>query len=79
MEITTFVASFADLFDETPKSEIGEGTDFKQIEEWSSLLGLATIAMVDENYGVRISGDEIRESGTITDLFNLVKKKAAEK
>ncbi|SHM28402.1 hypothetical protein SAMN05444266_107258 [Chitinophaga jiangningensis] len=77
MEITVFVDNFANLFDETPKAEIGETTNFKGLEEWNSLLGLATVAMVDEHYGVRVSGDEIKDAQTVTDLFELVKQKSA--
>jgi len=37
---------------------------------------LSVIAMVDEEYDVTIKGDDIRNSSTIEDLFNIVKSKA---
>lgn len=71
-----FVALFADQFDETDINELKPETEFKKLEEWSSLIALSVIAMVDEEYDVTIKGDDIRNSNTIEDLFNTVKSKA---
>lgn len=76
MEIKEFVENFADQFDETDASEITATTEFKNLEEWSSLVALGVIAMVDEEYDVRIKGDDIRAAVTIEDLFNIVKERA---
>lgn len=76
MELNEFIANFADQFDETDASEITAATEFKDLEEWSSLVALSVIAMVDEEYDVTIKGDEIRNSNTVEDLFNAVKSNA---
>lgn len=76
MEIKEFVGNFAEQFEETDASEITATTEFKNLEEWSSLLALGVIAMVDEEYDVRIKGDDIRAAVTIEDLFNVVKERA---
>ena len=51
-------------------------TEFKQLEEWSSLMALSLIAMVDEEYDVTLKGDDIKNSKTIEDLFKIVSSKA---
>lgn len=76
MELKEFIENFADQFDDTDASEIKADTVFKELEEWSSLVALSVIAMVDEEYDVTIKGDEIRNSNTVEDLFNAVKAKA---
>ena len=76
MELNEFVENFADQFDDTDASEIKAETVFKELDEWSSLIAMSVIAMVDEEYDVTIKGDDIRNSNTIEDLFNLVKSKA---
>lgn len=76
MEIKDFIENFADQFDDTDASEIKADTIFKDLDEWSSLVALSVIAMVDEEYDVTIKGDEIRNSNTVEDLFNAVKAKA---
>ena len=75
MELKDFIANFAEQFDDTDASEITAATEFKNLEEWSSLIALSVIAMVDEEYDVTIKGDDIRSSKTIEDLFNAVKAK----
>lgn len=76
MELKEFIENFAEQFDETDPSEIKADTVFKDLEEWSSLIALSVIAMVDEEYDITIKGDEIRNSNTVEDLFNAVKAKA---
>jgi acyl carrier protein len=75
MEIKDFVEKFAELFDDTDASEIKAETVFRDIEEWSSLIALSVIAMVDEEYDVALNGDNIKNSHTVADLFSTVKKK----
>lgn len=76
MEIKDFIENFADQFDDTDSSEIKAETVFKELDEWSSLIALSVIAMVDEEYDVTIKGDDIRNASTVEDLFNAVKAKA---
>lgn len=76
MELKVFIENFSNQFDETDSSEIKAETVFKELDEWSSLIALSVIAMVDEEYDVTIKGDDIRNSNTVEDLFNAVKAKA---
>ena len=76
MELNEFIEHFAEQFDDTDPSEIKAETVFKDLDEWSSLIALSIIAMVDEEYDITIKGDEIRNSETVEDLFNAVKAKA---
>ena len=75
MEIKEFIENFADQFDDTDSCEIKAETIFKELDEWSSLIALSVIAMVDEEYDITIKGDDIRNSNTVEDLFNAVKAK----
>ena len=75
MEIKEFVENFANQFDETDPAEITPATAFRDLEEWSSLIALSIIAMVDEEYDVTLKGDDIRNATTVEDLFNTVKSK----
>lgn len=76
MDIKDFIENFADQFDDTDVSELTAGTKFKELDEWSSLIALSVIAMVDEEYDVAIKGDDIRNAETIHDLFDIVQSKA---
>ena len=70
-----FVELFAEQFDETDASEITSTTVFHDLDEWSSLVGLSVIAMVDEEFEVTLKGDDIRNSVTVEDLYKVVQSK----
>ena len=76
MELKDFIENFAEQFDDTDASEIMADTKFRELDEWSSLIALSVIAMVDEEYDITIKGDDIRNANTVEDLFNAVKAKA---
>ena len=67
-----FVALFAEQFDDTDASEIKAETVFHDLDEWSSLIGLSVIAMVDEEFEVALKGDDVKNSVTVEDLYNKV-------
>ena len=73
MEIKEFIENFAAQFDDTDASVFAGNTKFRELDEWSSLMALSIIAMVDEEYDVTLKGDEMRQAETIEDLFNIVK------
>lgn len=67
-----FVKLFAEQLDETAENALKANTVFKELDDWSSLVALSIIAMVDEEYGVALKGDDIRNADTIEDLYNIV-------
>ena len=73
--LNEFVELFAELFDETDASEIQASTVFHDLEEYSSLIALSIIAMIDEEFDVTIKGDDMRASVTVEDLYNKVVEK----
>ncbi len=72
MNLERFIENFADLFEETDTDTIQATTRFKELKEWSSLIALSVIAMVDEEYDVEFRGDDIRNSNTVEDLYKAV-------
>jgi acyl carrier protein len=75
MELDQFIKNFALQFDETDMSEFRADTIFKDIDEWSSLTALSIIAMVDDEYSIKVNGEDIKNASTITDLYNVVNQK----
>lgn len=75
MDLQKFVALFAEQFDDTPADIFTASTDYKSLDEWGSLVALSVISMVDEEFGKRITGAEIRKCTTIEELYNLVLSK----
>ena len=77
MEINEFINNFADQFDDTPVESLSPETVFHELDEYSSIIALSIIAMVDEEYGVALSGNEMKSAVTIQDLFDTVQSKLA--
>lgn len=76
MNLQDFIENFADQFDDTDPSEITATTNYRELDEWSSLIALSVIAMVDDEYDVTLKGDDITGCTTVEELFKLVESKA---
>jgi len=75
MDINDFIQHFAEQFDDTDISEFKPETVFHELDEYSSLIALTIIGMVDDEYNVTIGAEEMSSAVTIEDLFNIVKSK----
>lgn len=72
MELQEFITNFASQFEETDPSVFTKDTIFKNLDEWSSLMALSIIAMTDDEYSVKLKGEDIRNAVTIEDLYNVI-------
>lgn len=77
MDKEQFIENFAGLFEDTDTSNFTLDTDFRDNEEWSSILGLECMAMIKMEYEVNLRGEDIMNSKTIGDLYNIVAAKIA--
>ena len=68
-----FIQLFAEQFDMTDPSEFKADTEYRELDEWSSLISLSVIAMVDEEFDVQLTANEMRQAETIEELFDIVK------
>jgi acyl carrier protein len=75
METSTFLENFKNILDDTDVSLITIDTVFRELAEWSSLTALSLIAMADEAYSIKLTGDDIKSSKTLNDIFNIIKSK----
>lgn len=72
MDIKEFIQYFAEQFDETEFEEFQPETAYRDLDEWSSLNGLAILNMIDKKYGVKLTNSEVKGTSTIQELFDLV-------
>jgi acyl carrier protein len=73
MELKDFIRHFSDQFENTDYSEFTAQTRFHDLDEWSSLITLSVIGMVNEEYGVTLTGDTMRNANTIQELYDTVR------
>jgi acyl carrier protein len=74
MEQEKFLEQFIAQFDDEPTG-VTMDTDFRDIDDWDSLTALGVISMIDDEYNVKLSGEELKSLKSIRDIFNIVKTK----
>ncbi|MFV0467963.1 MAG: acyl carrier protein, partial [Dysgonomonas sp.] len=67
-----FLKNFANQFDDTDASELTFETNFRDLEEWSSLLTLAVMNMIGKKYNVKLKPEEMQMASTVQELYDLV-------
>lgn len=71
MTFEEFIDEFVTVFDETSKDELKPETKFRDLDEWSSLHGLATMNMLEQVYGHKVSVNDMKKMTTIQELFDM--------
>jgi len=71
MKIADFLKELKETL-EIEEVELNEETNLKELEEYDSLSVLSIIAMIDENFGKRISGQDFQSITTIGSLMELI-------
>lgn len=69
-----FLLFFESLFDGLSES-IDMETEFRYLDEWSSLTGLAFLTDMAEKYQTTISIPELKSAETIGELYQLYRSK----
>ena len=73
MELNEFIKIFAYQFDDTDESEFTAETEFRGLDEWSSLIGMGVLNAISKKYGIRLTLEDFKSVNTIQELFDLVK------
>lgn len=72
MEIKDFIEQFIEAIEIEDSSTITPNTNFRDLDEWSSLSTLSVIALAEDEYEVNLTPDVFRKAQTIEDLFNAI-------
>ncbi len=74
MKIENLILKLEEGFDDLTV-KLQPDTDFKQLDEWSSLHALIIIALVDTEYNITLDGNDLRSLNTVQNLFDLIVEK----
>ena len=75
IKLEEFFELFCEELDDTDLSVVNTLTDFKNIDVWDSLTALSIISMVDEEFEILLTGNDMLNSTSIEDLYALVESK----
>lgn len=73
MNTDTFLEQMQDTLEFEEKLTLE--TKFRELDEWTSLAFLSTIAMIDDEYDVVISANEFKSLETIADIVAAIENK----
>lgn len=72
MDIAEFITKFAEELEIENADALTPETEFRNLDEWSSLSVMVFIAFADENFDKQVGDRQIADCKTIQDLYNLV-------
>ncbi|MBR5033746.1 MAG: acyl carrier protein [Bacteroidales bacterium] len=67
-----FLEAFRAEFEDTDPHEIVLQTEFRNLEDWSSIVGMGLIVMAQERYGVQMSPTDLRGCKTVEEVYNFI-------
>lgn len=76
LQIETFMSNLVASLDDVNESAAKPEANFDAFASWDSLAALSVIVMINTEYGVEVSGTELKSCTTLSQLFNIVRSKA---
>ena len=75
-DIADFISKFTIAVDFQDQIDIKGDTVLADLPEWDSLAALGVIIMFDSDYGLTVTGDDLKKCATVGDLHALIQAKA---
>ncbi|MCF6171652.1 MAG: acyl carrier protein [Bacteroidales bacterium] len=79
MTVQEFIDKIVEEFPDLKKENITPDMNFRDHVEWDSINALVLIAMVNVEYDVTITAEELVNAETVNDVYLVVEKKVKEK
>jgi len=72
MNVQDFIKKIEEEFEDIKKGVLEPESKIREHFEWDSVNALVFIAMVNVEYDVVISAEDLQNSETVQDIFNLI-------
>ena len=79
MTVQEFIDKIVEEFPDLKEENITPDMNFRDHVEWDSINALVLIAMVNVEYDVTITAEELVNAQTVNDVYVVVEKKVKEK
>ncbi|MDD3739293.1 MAG: acyl carrier protein [Lentimicrobiaceae bacterium] len=76
MDINDFIKKVEDEYEDITPGTLKPDSIFRDVFEWNSINALILIALVKTEYDVTIDANDIQNSKTINDLFEIIKSRS---
>lgn len=75
MTLIQFTSTLESEFDELEPGTLKPDTDFRDLDDWSSMHALIIIALIETEYDVSITGEDLSSIKTVAELYEIVKSR----
>ncbi|MEI6766692.1 MAG: acyl carrier protein [Bacteroidota bacterium] len=75
MEISEFIKQIEAEFEDLKPGLLKPESNFREMFDWNSVNALIIIAMISTEYDVTITAEDLRNSKTVIDLYNIIKSR----
>ena len=75
MEMENFIYNLTEIFEDANPETIKPEAKFREIEGYSSLAAFLIIGMINDEYNMEFTADDLRKSVTIADIISKIKSK----
>ena len=72
MTVAELILKIEGEFPDMETGKLQPDSVFREVMNWNSINALILIALVDTEYDVILTADDLRGSTTINDIFNLI-------
>ncbi len=77
MNIEEFIGKLEEEFEEVDPGVLKPDTNFRNLDEWSSMHALIIIALIETEYDVTVTGEDLTGIETIQQLYDIVVQRVA--
>ena len=74
--INDFISKIENEFEDVTPGSVQPETNFRNHFDWTSVNALILFSMINVEYGVTLTAEDLQKSTTIQDLFNIIESKA---
>jgi acyl carrier protein len=74
MTLSDFSEKFREQFIDADEITLDAATEFRRIDSYDSLTGMALIVMIKDNFDLDISDDEWKKLRTVEEVFTYIRQ-----
>lgn len=75
MDLPDFIERLKEIFEEANPETIKPEAKFREIEGYSSLSAFLILGLINDEYDVIFTNNDLRRSNTIDDIYAIIKSK----
>ncbi|GGK78174.1 acyl carrier protein [Rufibacter glacialis] len=75
MEAKAFIDNFREQFIDADEITVGMDTRFRDLPTWDSLTGMSILVMIQDDYQVSFTAEELKQCNTVQEVYDKVSLK----